>query len=57
MSSEGVFVMKEIKLDPKKLLGFKAVASLGNAATLRSPKIGVKQEITRLAQQGPTPVA
>lgn len=33
--------MKEIKLDPKKLLGFKIIAE-GSAAQLSSPKIGVK---------------
>lgn len=33
--------MKEIKLDPKKLLGFKIIAE-GSAAKLSSPKIGVK---------------
>ena len=31
--------MKEIKLDPKKLLGFKIVAD-GSMAKLGSPKIG-----------------
>jgi hypothetical protein len=33
--------MKEIKLDPTKLLGFKIIAE-GSAAKLSSPKIGVK---------------
>jgi hypothetical protein len=33
--------MKEIKLDPKKLLGFKIVAE-GSAAKLSSAKIGAK---------------
>lgn len=33
--------MKEIKLDPKKLLGFKIIAD-GSAAKLSSPKIGGK---------------
>jgi hypothetical protein len=33
--------MKEIKLDPTKLLGFKIIAE-GPAAKLSSPKIGVK---------------
>ena len=34
--------MKEIKLDPKKLLGFKIVADSGSLAKLHSPKIGAK---------------
>ena len=33
--------MNEIKLDPKKLLGFKIIAD-GSAAKLSSPKIGDK---------------
>jgi hypothetical protein len=33
--------MKEINLDPKKLLGFKIIAE-GSAAKLSSPKIGGK---------------
>lgn len=33
--------MKVIKLDPKKLLGFKIVAD-GSVARVSSPKIGVK---------------
>ena len=33
--------MKEINLDPKKLLGFKIIAD-GSAAKLSSPKIGDK---------------
>ncbi len=33
--------MTEIKLDPKKLLGFKIIAD-GSAAKLCSPKIGAK---------------
>lgn len=44
--------MKEIKLDPKKLLGFKAVSANGatvrdDANVLHRAKIGVKTEITR----------
>jgi hypothetical protein len=38
--------MTEIKLDPKKLLGFKIVTNSGSAATLRSPKIGAKTDVT-----------
>ena len=34
--------MSEIKLDPRKLLGFKIVATGESAAALRSPKIGAK---------------
>jgi len=34
--------MKEINLDPKKLLGFKIIASSESSMTLRSPKIGLK---------------
>ena len=34
--------MKEIKLDPKKLLGFKIIANGESSATLHSPKIGGK---------------
>ena len=41
MSSEGFIVMNEIKLDPKKLLGFKIIAD-GSVAKLSSPKIGDK---------------
>jgi hypothetical protein len=41
MSSEGVITMNEIKLDPKKLLGFKIIAD-GSVAKLSSPKIGDK---------------
>jgi hypothetical protein len=41
MSPEGVKGMKEIKLDPKKLLGFKIIAD-GSVAKLSSPKIGDK---------------
>jgi hypothetical protein len=37
----GGFAMKEIKLDPKKLLGFKIIVD-GSAAKLSSPKIGDK---------------
>jgi hypothetical protein len=40
-SPEGVIAMKEINLDPKKLLGFKIIAD-GSAAKLSSPKIGDK---------------
>ena len=36
-------VMKDIKLDPTKLLGFKIVAASGSVAKLHSPKIGGKQ--------------
>jgi hypothetical protein len=41
MSSEGAIVMTEIKLDPRKLLGFKIIAD-GSTAKLSSPKIGDK---------------
>jgi hypothetical protein len=34
--------MSKIKLDPKRLLGFKIIATSGSAMTLRSPKIGGK---------------
>jgi hypothetical protein len=34
--------MSGIKLDPRKLLGFKIVATGESTATLRSPKIGGK---------------
>lgn len=34
--------MGEIKLDPKKLLGFKIIATGESMATLHSPKIGGK---------------
>lgn len=37
--------MNKIKLDPKKLLGFKIVAD-GSAAKLSSPKIGGKADAT-----------
>ncbi len=35
--------MNEIKLDPRKLLGFKIIASDETTMTLHSPKIGDKQ--------------
>jgi hypothetical protein len=35
--------MNEIKLDPRKLLGFKIIASGQTTMTLHSPKIGGKQ--------------
>ena len=35
--------MNEIKLDPRKLLGFKIIASNETTMTLHSPKIGDKQ--------------
>lgn len=35
--------MNEIKLDPRKLLGFKIIASSETTVTLHSPKIGGKQ--------------
>jgi hypothetical protein len=35
--------MNEIKLDPRKLLGFKIIASNATTMTLHSPKIGGKQ--------------
>jgi hypothetical protein len=38
--------MTEIKLDPKKLLGFKIAINSESAATLRSPKIGAKTDVT-----------
>ncbi len=38
---QGAIIMNEIKLDPKKLLGFKIIAD-GPAAKLSSPKIGTK---------------
>jgi hypothetical protein len=34
--------MKEIKLDPRKLLGFKIVADGNSVVKLHSPKIGTK---------------
>jgi hypothetical protein len=34
--------MTDIKLDPKKLLGFKIIAAGGSATKVRSPKIGAK---------------
>jgi len=34
--------MKELKLDPRKLLGFKIIADGGSEAKLHSPKIGAK---------------
>lgn len=34
--------MKEIKLDPRKLLGFKIIADGNSVAKLHSPKIGAK---------------
>ena len=34
--------MSEIKLDPRKLLGFRIIATSGSIGTLRSPKIGGK---------------
>lgn len=38
---EGGVIVKEIKLDPRRLLGFRIIAD-GSAARLNSPKIGVK---------------
>ena len=35
--------MNKIDLNPKKLLGFKLVASNGATMALQSPKIGAKQ--------------
>lgn len=35
--------MNDVKLDPRKLLGFKIVASNDTTVTLHSPKIGGKQ--------------
>ena len=35
--------MNDIKLDPRKLLGFKIIATNETSMTLHSPKIGVKQ--------------
>ena len=35
--------MTNIKLDPKKLLGFKIAAEGQRASVVRSPKIGAKQ--------------
>ena len=34
--------MNKIKIDPRKLLGFKIIANGETSATLRSAKIGVK---------------
>lgn len=34
--------MASIKLDPRKLLGFKIIADGGSEAKLHSPKIGAK---------------
>jgi hypothetical protein len=42
--------MNEIELDPRKLLGFKIIATGESNATLRSPKIGGKAcEVTDAA--------
>ena len=35
--------MNDVKLDPRKLLGFKIIASNETTVTLHSPKIGAKQ--------------
>lgn len=35
--------MNDMELDPRKLLGFKIIASSETTATLHSPKIGGKQ--------------
>ena len=35
--------MNDVKLDPRKLLGFKIIASNETTVTLHSPKIGGKQ--------------
>lgn len=34
--------MADIKLDPRKLLGFKIIADSGSTVMLHSPKIGAK---------------
>ena len=39
--------MNEIKLDPKKLLGFKIATDSESATTLRSPEIGANTDIMR----------
>ncbi|HEY3146123.1 MAG TPA: hypothetical protein VGJ75_07220 [Dongiaceae bacterium] len=44
--------MNEIKLDPRKLLGFKIIATSESTATLRSPKIGGKGCTVIEAAQG-----
>ncbi|MGH6893150.1 MAG: hypothetical protein ACREEP_12905 [Dongiaceae bacterium] len=49
--------MNNLKLEMKRLLGFKAASFNGTfaheaASALHRAKIGVKQDVTQLAQQG-----
>jgi len=45
--------MNAIKLDPRKLLGFKIIADGESTARLTSPKIGDKDNITHVAGNSP----
>ena len=50
--------MNEIKLDPRKLLGFKIIASNETTMTLHSPKFGDKQcQVVDAAPVDAAPVA